>query len=196
MNCIVASSIDGEGVYVDEWSGVSLACTDIHGNAGGDWVLPIEGLLGQDGNICEDPLFCDPENGNFALAEGSPCLAEFNPDCGLLGAYGLGCSAPAAAPHSEIPVIGIRLFPNYPNPFNPATTIHFELPYSQKARLTIYRVDGRRVTTLVDQFTPAGRQEIVWNGTDHKGRNVPSGIYFYRLEAGKYSETKRMALIR
>ena len=196
MNCIVASSVSGEGIYVDESSGVSIVCTDIHGNAGGDWVLRIEELLGKDGNICEDPLFCDPEAGDLTLAEGSPCLPEFNPDCGLMGAHGLGCSAPAAVPTSEILAKGIRLDANYPNPFNPATTIQFELPFAQQTRLTIYLVDGRRVVTLVDQFSPAGRQEIVWNGVDEHGRQVPSGIYFYRLEAGKYSETKRMALIR
>lgn len=181
---------------MDEFSFISIVCTDIYGNAGGDWVSPIGDLLGQDGNICEDPLFCDPEGGVFTLAEGSPCLPEFNPDCGLIGAHGLGCNAPASAPPSEISVIGIQLLSNYPNPFNPVTTIHYELPYTQQARLTVYMVDGRRVVTLVDQVTPAGRQEIVWDGTDEHGHHVPSGVYFYRLEAGKFEQTKRMVLIK
>lgn len=192
----MASSVDGVGVNVDESSVAGIICTDIHGNAGGDWVFPIEELLGQDGNICRDPLFCDPEGGDFTLAAGSPCMPDFNPDCGLMGAHGLGCDAPAAVQLPEILANGIRLCPNYPNPFNPATTIRYELPVAQQTRLTIYLVDGSRVATLVDQVSAAGRQEVVWNGTDEHGRHVPSGIYFYRLEAGEFSETKRMALIR
>lgn len=192
----MAGSINGEGVFVDEHSYVDITCTDIHGNEGGDWVFPLEELLGQEGNICEDPLFCDAANGDFSLAEGSPCLPGFNPDCGVMGAHGLGCSAPAAGPATEILAGGLGLVSNYPNPFNPTTTIHFDLLSAQQTSLTIYRVDGRRVVTLVDGFSPAGRQEVVWHGTDEHGRQVPSGIYYTRLEAGKYTRTIPMALIR
>jgi len=90
----------------------------------------------------------------------------------------------------------ISLHQNYPNPFNPTTTISYDLPVALPARLTICSVDGRRVVTLVDQLSAAGRQEIVWVGTDDYGRQVPSGVYFYRFEAGEYAETRRMALIR
>lgn len=192
----MASSSSGVGVNVDESSSASIVCTDIHGNAGGDWVGYIAEFLGQDGNICEDPLFCDPEGGDFTLAAGSPCLPGFNPDCGIMGAHGLGCDAPSAVPPPGILAGGVRLYPNFPNPFNPATTISYEVPAAQQTRLSIYRVDGRRVVSLVDQLSTAGRQEVVWHGTDEHGRQVPSGIYFYRLEVGQYVETKRMALIR
>ena len=195
-HCIVASSADGVGLYVDGSSSAHIECTDIHGNAGGDWVGYIEVLLGKDGNICEDPLFCDPEGDDFTLAAGSPCLSGFNPDCGLMGAHGLGCDAPSAVPPPGILTGGARLYPNFPNPFNPATAISYEVPTAQQTRLSIYRVDGRRVVTLVDRLSAPGRQEVVWYGTDEHGRQVPSGIYFYRLEVGTYSETKRMALIK
>jgi len=99
---------------------------------------------------------------------------------------------PAAVPEAA----GIRLDQNYPNPFNPATTISFDLPAAQQTRLTIYSVDGRRVVTLVDQLSAAGRHEVLWTGTDDHGHQVPSGVYFYRFEAREYAETRRMALIR
>ena len=84
----------------------------------------------------------------------------------------------------------------YPNPFNPMTTIGFDLPNSQYVRLTVYTVDGRRVTLLVNERRSAGRYEVVWKGLDDHGRLVPSGVYFYRLEAGRFSDTKRMVLIK
>jgi hypothetical protein len=181
---------------VDSWSSISIECSDIHGNAEGDWVEPIEELLGQNGNICEAPLFCDPENGDFTLAEGSPCLPDFNPGCGLMGAHGVGCKAPAGVPSSQVLANGIRLYPNFPNPFNPVTTIRFELPFPQRTKLTVFFADGRRVVTLVDRLSGAGRQEAVWNGTDEHGRKVPSGVYFFRLEAGEYSKTEKMTLVK
>lgn len=75
------------------WGNLSAHCTDLYGNAGGDWTPGIQHLLGINGNICEDPLFCDPENGDFTLHCDSPC-APFtppNPECDLIGARPVGC---------------------------------------------------------------------------------------------------------
>ena len=88
-NTVVAFGTAGEGVV----GNVTATCCDIYGNAGGDWVGTIAGQLGQDGNICEDPLFCDPENGDFTLHCTSPC-APFTPpntECDLIGAWPIGC---------------------------------------------------------------------------------------------------------
>ena len=90
----------------------------------------------------------------------------------------------------------LALHRSYPNPFNPMATIGFDLPRSQHVRLTVYTVDGRRVTLLVDERRTAGRHEVVWNGCDDHGRQVPSGVYFYRLEAGKFSDTDKMVLVK
>jgi len=196
-NCIVASSVEGEGFFVDQSSGASIVCTDIHGNAGGDWVGPIAGLLDQDGNICEDPLFCNPQSGDFTLTAGSPCLPDFNPDCGVMGAHGLGCGLSIAFPPPEIFADGVRLYSNFPNPFNPQTTIAFELQKQESVNLCVFDVAARLVTELIRgaEYT-SGRHEVVWNGRDDTGRQVASGTYFYRLEAGSYSETKRMVLVK
>lgn len=197
MECIVVSSVSGVGVFVDNSSGIGIECTDIHGNAGGDWVGLIEELLGQDGNISEDPLFCDPENGNFTLAEGSPCLPDFNPGCGLMGAHGIGCGTPAGVPSPRVLAHGIRLHPNFPNPFNPRTTIAFVLPEREVVSLRIFDMSGRLVKELITaEPHTSGRHEVVWNGRDDAGHPVASGTYLYRLDARSYRETKRMVLFK
>ncbi|MEZ4388836.1 MAG: FlgD immunoglobulin-like domain containing protein [Candidatus Krumholzibacteriia bacterium] len=95
----------------------------------------------------------------------------------------------------ELPQV-FSLGANFPNPFNPATTIRFALPESQPVRLTIYGVDGRRVATLADGDFPAGRHEVTWYGRDVAGRPVASGTYVYRIEAGPYSAVRKMTLMK
>jgi hypothetical protein len=90
-----------------------------------------------------------------------------------------------------------RLDVNYPNPFNPTTTIHFEVAAAGRATLRIYNVRGQLVKTLVDDAVEAGiEQRAVWNGTDERGRSVVSGVYFVRLEAAGFTETRKMVLLR
>ena len=85
---------------------------------------------------------------------------------------------------------------NYPNPFNPSTTIAFDLPQQQRATLTVFGLDGKRVATLISDVLPAGRNETVWHGVDDLGQPVSSGTYFYRLVAGDYSQTRQMTLVK
>ena len=86
---------------------------------------------------------------------------------------------------------------NFPNPFNPYTTIAFNIPKRGLVNLRVFDMAGRLVKNLIpaEPHTP-GRHKVVWNGRDENGRQVASGTYFYRLEAGSYSETKRMVLIK
>jgi len=85
---------------------------------------------------------------------------------------------------------------NYPNPFNPATEISFDLPEPQRVELVIYAVDGRHVTTLKNEELLAGRHTVTWTGRDDAGERVASGIYFCRLRAGAFSQTLKMTLIK
>ena len=195
-NCVVTGCLDGEGLYVDDGSSATITCTDIFGNAEGDWVGPIAGQLGQDGNICYDPLYCDPTSHDFTLAENSPCAASSNPDCGLMGAHPVGCAGPVAVGDELIPGERIVLSQNFPNPFNPATTFRFSLPEAQTVSLTVYSLDGRLVTTLVNEPMPAGQHEATWMGWGSSGRRVAAGTYLYRLQADTFSETKRMLLLK
>lgn len=85
---------------------------------------------------------------------------------------------------------------NVPNPFNPHTTIHFGLAGPAHVTLSIYNAAGRLVRVLVDEHRAAGRHEAVWDGRDGEGRRAASGVYFYRLSAGSFEETKKMILLR
>jgi len=85
---------------------------------------------------------------------------------------------------------------NTPNPFNPETTIQFDIPSPCFAKLVVYNIAGQVVSTLVEEGVSAGRKQVTWNGTDDSGRRLPSGVYFYRLTAGDFSETKKMLLLK
>ncbi len=85
---------------------------------------------------------------------------------------------------------------NAPNPFNPLTTIAFVLPRAERVRLGIFDLTGRVVRVLVDEVRPAGSHEVQWNGTDHRGQPMASGVYVCRMEAGPFRETRRMTLVK
>ncbi len=85
---------------------------------------------------------------------------------------------------------------NYPNPFNPSTIVEFSLKDGHETSLTIFDILGRKVRAFLEGYLEAGAYSLTWNGQDETGNNVPSGIYFYKLTAGDYSQIKRMALIR
>ena len=89
-----------------------------------------------------------------------------------------------------------QLDPNYPNPFNPTTTIRFALASTKDVDLTIFDMTGRRVRTLLRGRRNSGWHLIQWDGLDEKGRAVPSGVYLYRLKAGRDVQVRRMVLIR
>ena len=93
-------------------------------------------------------------------------------------------------------VTALRLHPNQPNPFNPLTTLRFDVPLGGRARLDVYDVAGRLIRVLVEGERAAGSHEAVWDGRDSAGRAMASGSYFARLEAGDEVETVRMSLVR
>jgi hypothetical protein len=91
---------------------------------------------------------------------------------------------------------GYTLMQNYPNPFNPMTQIAFTLPQAQKVTLSVYNILGQKVATLVDGVVVAGMHVVTWNARDSEGIELPSGVYFYRLAARSYSETRKMVLLK
>ncbi len=88
------------------------------------------------------------------------------------------------------------LHQNYPNPFNPATLIEYSVPRSSHIVVAVYNVLGQEIDRLVDDERPAGRHSVFWEGTDSNGRQVASGIYFYRMQAGEFVVTKKMVLLK
>jgi hypothetical protein len=85
---------------------------------------------------------------------------------------------------------------NFPNPFNPTTEISFAIPTRSLVRIDIYNSIGREVTTLVNREFGSGRFSTTWYGTDSHGQPAPSGVYFYRLTAGSFVDTKKMLLLK
>jgi len=92
------------------------------------------------------------------------------------------------------------LFQNFPNPFNPTTVIRYQIPaistQQSVVSLKIYNILGQRVRTLVNKEQVPGYYSVVWNGRDDYGREMASGVYFYRLEAGSYSSSKKLLLLK
>jgi len=167
-----------------------------------------------EGNIDIDPLFRDPDNGDFHLVAtycgdpyDSPCIDAGHPDildslldCGWglgelrsdMGAYGGGDSVQVGIDDQEPKLpIQFSLSQNYPNPFNASTTISYTLPCQSDVTLDIYDILGRKVQTLVSRNQPAGYHRVIWQANE-----FTSGIYFYKLQAGEYIETKKMMLLR
>ena len=85
---------------------------------------------------------------------------------------------------------------NYPNPFNPSTTIRFSLNEDSFVSLEIYNIKGEKVRTLVKDNLPAQYHTIVWNGRDENGKQVSSGIYFYKMKAGEFTSTRKMIMMK
>jgi hypothetical protein len=88
------------------------------------------------------------------------------------------------------------LYPNYPNPFNPETTIRFAVAAKSRVKLDIYNLKGQRVRSLADGLFNSGTHDIRWNGTDEQGTSVASGIYFCKLTAGNYTRTQKMIMLK
>ena len=89
-----------------------------------------------------------------------------------------------------------RLSQNYPNPFNPETTIRYDIAETGTVRLSVYALTGQHIRTLADGERPAGTYSVAWDGTDDTGRDVASGVYLCRMEAGEYSAVRKILLAR
>jgi Tol biopolymer transport system component len=103
--------------------------------------------------------------------------------------------AELATANPETPAT-FSLLQNYPNPFNPETEIRFELPEANHAILKIYNSLGQEICTLVDAMYEAGFHSIHWDGKDKHGQPVANGVYVYRLQAGTFSQVKKMSLLK
>jgi hypothetical protein len=88
------------------------------------------------------------------------------------------------------------LYQNYPNPFNPSTEIRFDIPTARDVKLRIYNQLGQTVRTLVDRRLKAGTYAFEWDGANHAGQGVASGVYFYNLEAGDFRDLRKMTLVK
>ena len=175
----------------------------------------IQGGYTGTGNINADPLFTDAANDDYHLTDLSPCLGTGISTAGMpstdiegnvrpnpvgsdpdMGAYEHGPITPPvsvtihAREKTEVVPTAYALYPNHPNPFNPITILAYDLPEASDVTLTIYTLTGQRVTTLLSGHQEAGCYEVVWDASGHA-----TGIYFYRLHAGPFVQTRKMLKI-
>ncbi len=176
-----------------------------------------------EGNIDENPLFLGAGEHPYTLSEDSPCIDAGIPDTtGLnlppwdvignlriwdgdgngsaiidMGAYEYG--APPYVDIDDNVIVQtpeVFLHQNFPNPFNPETTINYQLTQNNEVELIIYNIRGQKVKTLVHEVLPAGEYSAIWDGKDSNGNRVGSGIYFYKLKAGDFQKVKKMILLK
>jgi FlgD Ig-like domain len=98
--------------------------------------------------------------------------------------------------NGEIIPLETKLGSNYPNPFNPTTTIDFSIDKNERVELAIYNLKGQKVKQLVNDQLTAGLHSIVWNGKDDNEKQAASGIYFYKMKSGSYTKTNKMLLLK
>jgi len=186
VNCIIWGNIP-EQIWNNFTSNVIATYCDI----GQDWT----GV----GNINAYPMFVDPVNSDFHLQEGSPCIDAGDPSSLLdpdntrtdMGAYYYDQSTGInKEPTVSIPTV-YRLYSPQPNPFNPSTRIRFDLPDAGKVSLTVYNIKGQQVATLIDSYYQPGYHSIKWNAG-----NLSAGMYFARLEAGEFTATQKLLLLK
>ncbi|NNE43033.1 MAG: T9SS type A sorting domain-containing protein [Gemmatimonadetes bacterium] len=145
-----------------------------------------------------DPRFVDPGAGDFRLEDTSPARSFRGADA-QLGAFGgrspllLDRSSAAANAGEALPRL---LGPSVPNPFTPATTIHFTVEETGVVDLGVYNVLGQRIRTLHSGGLTEGDHSRVWDGRDELGADAPPGIYFVRVTQGEVTESRRVVLVR
>ncbi len=198
-NSVLAFGTLGEAVLCTSSSSATLTCCDVFGYAGGDWVGHIADQYGINGNISEDPLFCNAAEGDFTLQVDSPCapFSPPNPECDLIGAWPVGCDPQEVERVHTVP--GMFLEPGVPNPFSRETRLRYGTApgaVGTCVSLMVFDCDGRLVRTLADAVpatTPAVR---TWDGRDDGGALVPGGVYFVRLVAENGTRTCPIVLVR
>jgi len=198
---IIAFSSQGSAIYRHASADTCLlTCCGLYGNVGGNWIDSIEDQLSIDGNISEDPLFCDPDGGNFYLQVDSPCApySPPNPECDLIGAYPADC-AYMDVPETPAEIMTPFTFDCSPNPSSSSVRLIYSIPAGRDdvlTRLNIFDITGRHVETLVDGQRSPGTHEIVWTALGHTRNALPAGVYFHVLQAGERTLTRRVLLMR
>ena len=131
---------------------------------------------------------------NFDVAE-APVDAEAQVPFTLIDAMGNTWNYTASVRVSSSKPLEYALHANYPNPFNPSTTISYSLKDNQHTKLVIFNAIGQKIRTLVNEPQTAGFHMVQWDGRNSLGEQVSSGVYFYCIEAGEFKKTRRMMLI-
>jgi parallel beta-helix repeat protein len=210
-------------------SSLSIGYSNLEGGIASIYLDEGSNLNWGDGMIDTDPLFRNIGNGDYHLKttlcgddSESPCIDAGDPsisdlilDClhGLgttrsdMGAYGGQGYGPLVSIKEDYPKSNAALYPrtfnlfqNFPNPFNPSTTISFNISNTinkrQRVNLNIYDIRGRLVSSLIDSDLEPGTHKIHWDGRNDRGVSVSSGIYLYQLKSGGETFTRKMTVLK
>ena len=222
VNAIVEGNTGNGGIHFGYSTDASITYGDFHNNQNGNFSgSPPPGLgvvfgVNANGDSCdafynifEDPLFEDPMNGNFQItwanfpvpdSTKSSCIDAGDPvsppdpdgTVADMGAYYFDQSGtPVLEPEISLKPNKYSLHPPHPNPFNPMTAISYQLQAAGYVKLAVYDVQGREVERLVDGWTPAGFYQMTFDASQ-----LSSGIYFARLMAGNFDQTRKLLLIK
>jgi hypothetical protein len=202
-NCVITGTYPGRACMLTPDQNVSIVCTDIYDNVGGNWDEALGEFQRQNGNLSMNPLFCSEISTNLDVCEDSPLLAANNA-CGEdIGLSTAGCdSCGNSEPPPPPPGPAFQTYVSRPNPYHVSATsggavILYDLPTAGHVRAIVYDVTGRRIRMLEDGPVDAGTQiSLEWDGMDDTGRAVASGIYVCRVEAAGQESSQRITLVR
>ncbi|MEZ4652871.1 MAG: FlgD immunoglobulin-like domain containing protein [Candidatus Eisenbacteria bacterium] len=175
-----------------------IAATDIYGNAGGDWVGCLEGLLETGRNLHADPLFCGLDGLDLSLDSRSPCVRRADFVDPVIGAWPVGCG-PTWAPllRSESAMSNPALVTVTHNPSRNSVQFHGEgLVEGSSVTLDIYDLSGRTIGELPVQVGQSGRFDVIWNGRTMRGSRAPAGMYFGVLRGVSGRATVQFTFVR
>jgi len=168
-----------------------------------------------EGNLESDPLFDNTDLANpYQLCNNSPAIGTGTLD--LPNGYILPLTDIVGNPRitngeidmgvyqrdsnadfdETIPQVYTALIGNYPNPFNPETTISFQMALEGKVQIDIFNIKGQKIKTIINQYISKGSHKVVWNGVDDTGRGVSSGVYFYQMQTDNCVVAKKMLLMK
>jgi len=165
-----------------------------------------------DGTIIWNSASIPPQHGTFTTFGGYQKNFIYTPDPGFSGLDSVQImamddkgSTDIGVHYFDVQYLGLtypsipkqfELYQNYPNPFNPVTTLQYALPGDALVNITIYDIMGRQVKTLIDRSQTAGYKSIQWDATNDNNQPVSAGLYLYTIQAGDYSQTKKMVLLK
>ena len=180
---------------------INLSFLVINGNVSLNWQAPDTTIPLSGYNVYRDDEFLAGAISTLYVDENVPIGTHTYYVTALYGSYESGPSNEILVEMTETDFVLTPLFTelsgNYPNPFNPETTINFALKDAGNVRIDIYNIKGKKVRTLMDGHLETDFHSIVWDGKDDGSKTVSSGIYFYKMKAGdKYTSTRKMILMK
>lgn len=213
-NCILWNNEPEEIYGIDHFNGppvIAITHSDIEG---GETGINFENgtVYWMIGSIDDDPLFLGMGDYPYSLNFDSPCIDSGTltfvpgyelPDFDLLGNTRIwGDTVDMGAYewqgtgtiNDQFPITNIQLT-NYPNPFNPTTTIEFSIQNDSNINLSIYNIKGQKIKILVQNEFTKGSHSIIWNGNDESGKSVSSGIYYYKLSVNGINEAVKKCIL-